>query len=474
MVISCDRTSMQGRLVSAWVGRPEAVEVESLRVMPIHEIVELLGDFEPGNGFDQPSADDLARQLTQVVAADPVRFATDIQSLDDVGLVYKGGLVHGFRDAAEAGRGFDWSPVLDLCQRVMSEAGTLSGLDAVSARREVTDLLQSGLDPKGSEIPFEFRLRVWELLVDLIEDSEPSSVGSAFSLYEQAINMTRGRAMEAAICYGVWIYKRTKSKGEHDRVFTLDEAQELREALERHLDPEVESSLAVRSVYGVKLPTLHGLDPGWVKDNLGQLFPKGETKVRSRQATWEGYLCYARLNLSLLDLIRDEYARSIELLGFPNLEVRRKPDEQLGTHLMIFYWHGRLALDDPMLVRFFEIASDGLRADVLASIGQDLRAGDEPLAADVIARLKELWEWRIEKARGGPQDDYQAEMAAFGWTFNSGELGDSWGLGQLEATLKIAGQAAIDHLVVERLALLATESPSETMRCLGFMVDGAK
>jgi len=69
-------------------------------------------------------------------------------------------------------------------------------------------------------------------------------------------------------------------------------------------------------------------------------------------------MCYARLNLSMLNLLRDEYARSIELLGSSNLEECRKPDEQLGTHLMIFYWHGRLALDEPMLERFFEIASE--------------------------------------------------------------------------------------------------------------------
>ena len=65
-------------------------------------------------------------------------------------------------------------------------------------------------------------------------------------------------------------------------------------------------------------------------------------------------------------------------------------------------------------------------------------------------------------------------MAAFGWTFASGELGISWGLSQLEATLDIAGQAAIDHLVAERLALLAPKHPSETVRCLALMVDGAE
>ena len=64
-------------------------------------------------------------------------------------------------------------------------------------------------------------------------------------------------------------------------------------------------------------------------------------------------------------------------------------------------------------------------------------------------------------------------MAAFGWTFASGELGDSWLLRQLEATLNIAGRTAIDHQVVEQLASLAEEYPSDTMRCVELMVAGA-
>ena len=92
------------------------------------------------------------------------------------------------------------------------------------------------------------------------------------------------------------------------------------------------------------------------------------------------------------------------------------------------------------LVRFFEIASDDLRSEVLAKLGQDLRASEEPLEDDVTARLKALWEWRTQTARGGPQDNYRGEMAAFGWTFASGQLGVCWELDQLEATLDIAGQ----------------------------------
>lgn len=463
--------------VASWAGHPEAVGVERLSAMPLQDIVELVSGFEPGDGFDEPSADDLARELTQAVAADPDRFATNVSVFNEVSLVYKGGLVHGFRDGAEAGRVFDWGPVLNLCQQVVPEAGTLSGRDSASARREAADLLHSGLAPKGIEIPFEFRLSVWEILAALIEDPDPSTKREAektgFAPYELAINTMRGRAVEAAIYYGVWVYRHTKSEGGHDHTFTLDEAPELREALERHLDVAADTSLAVRSVYGVYLPTLHGLDTGWVSDNRGKLFPKDETGVGLRQAAWEGYVCYARLNLSMLNLLRDEYARSIELLGSANLEEHRKSDEHLGKHLMIFYWHGRLALDDPMLVRFFEVAPDEVRAQVLAAMGQDLREDHEPLTDDIAARLKGLWEWRIERARVGIEGDSQAEMAAFGWTFASGKLGDFWGLEQLESTLSIVGQAAVDHLVAERLASLAAEYPADTVRCLSLMVGGA-
>ena len=176
----------------------------------------------------------------------------------------------------------------------------------------------------------------------------------------------------------------------------------------------------------------------------------------------------------MLDLLRDEYSRSVELVGSSALEETKKADEQVGTHLLSFYGHGRLTLKDPLMVRFFEVCSDEVRGQVLASMGQDLRKDHEPLSADARARLRELWEWRIDEAREGTQGDYQAEMAAFGWTFASGEAGDDWGLRQLEACLSVASRTAIDHLVVERLASLAEEYPIGAVRCLDLLVEGVE
>ena len=55
--------------VFTWMRDPEAVGVDRLKEMSLPEIAELLQRFEPGDGFGRPSADDLARELTQAVAA---------------------------------------------------------------------------------------------------------------------------------------------------------------------------------------------------------------------------------------------------------------------------------------------------------------------------------------------------------------------------------------------------------------------
>ena len=184
-------------------------------------------------------------------------------------------------------------------------------------------------------------------------------------------------------------------------------------------------------------------------------------------------MCFSRFNLSLVEPLRDEYARSIELLGTPTLEEQGRPEEHLGEHLLAFYWHDRLKLDDPLMVRFFEVANDQVRGQALAFVGQSLRSGDQRPTDDVVERVKALWEWRVESSEKG-QGAHSEEMTAFGWTFASGQLDAAWDLAHLEATLPLAGQMAVDHEVAERLASLATTHPHETLRCVGLMVDGAR
>ena len=464
-----------GRVAVRW-GGPTAVGADKLSSMPSAEIVAFIVGFEPSDGFSEPSAEDLASELADAVPLDPERFSSHAPQFRDLAPEYLEGFVRGFRNAAEGGKPIGWKPVLDFCTHVLDRA---AGEDAWrQVRRDVVDLLHSGLAPKGTETPFEFRDQVWTLIDRLVEDPEPSPEYEALYLgsgpYHLAINSTRGRAMETAVLYGLWVYRCTKPAGAEQFDFSLEIVPELKAALEHHLDPTRDPSLAVRSIYGAFLPVLHGLDSKWVTANLGRIFPSDGELIQLRSAAWETYLCWSNgFNLSMLELLRDEYGRAIELLGSPTLEERGRPEERLGQHLMIFYWHGKLELRDPLLDRFFESAPGAVRGQALGSVGRSLRAADAQIPSEVTPRLRALWEWRAEASR----DDAAAhaeEMAAFGWWFPYEGLDEDWALEQLEASLTIASKVDIDHAVVERLAALAPPHPALTVRCFGLMIDGAE
>ncbi|MDA1347638.1 MAG: hypothetical protein O3A47_02040 [Chloroflexi bacterium] len=465
-------------VTTGWVGPAQAVGVDRLNEMAPDEIAALAGAFKGGDGFDQPSEEDLGREIGQSAASSPERFTADLCAFDDVDLTYKGGLVRGFRDAAEADRQIDWKPVLEFCQRVLSTAGLRTEPDAAGARREIIDLLHSGLAPKGEEIPIDQRELVWSLLALLQDDPDPTQERedeySWGGPYGRAINTNRGRAIEAVIYFAIWVYRRTRADSKNAQPFSFDNVPGMREVLERHLDVSDDASLAVRGVYGKYLPTLAGLDREWVTANLHSLFPHKESETHLRRAVWEAYAVYARIGLSMLDLLRGEYEKSVNLVGSGNIEASRNPDVLLGQHLLIFYWHGRIDLDDQLLVQFFEIASDDVRAAVTEDLGQGLRGEQDPIADEVGDRLRLLWEWRIKTAQNNSPNAHKQEMASFGRTFSSGKLGDAWALERLEETLSIAGEALIDHQVAERLASLAPEYPETSVGCLSMMIEGAR
>jgi hypothetical protein len=176
----------------------------------------------------------------------------------------------------------------------------------------------------------------------------------------------------------------------------------------------------------------------------------------------------------MIELLREEYARSVSLLGSPTLEDRGKPEERLGEHLLTYYWHGKLDLHDPLLDEFFSRASDTVRGHSLSYLGRSLRNADGPISPDVIQRLKALWEWRVELSSRPKPEDHIEEMSAFGWWFVSNQLDEAWALHQLEASLKISGKVDIDHEVVGRLADLAPNYPNIAVRCLRLMIEGAR
>jgi hypothetical protein len=270
-----------------------------------------------------------------------------------------------------------------------------------------------------------------------------------------------------------------ESGGRNHATRRFDRMPEVQAVLDKHLDPQVDSSAAIRSVYGQWFPWLVMLDPNWARANTSRIFPPDEPAKDLRDAAWRTYIVYSTPSDEAFEILEEQYRQAIDRIEIPaDPEAgRNAPDSRLAQHLMIQYWRGKLAEDDPngLLVHFYAKADPKLRYWALEFVGTSLRNTQGPVASEILQRLQKLWATRLQVVRAaGPSSPQKEELTAFGWWFASRKFPDSWSLEQVLEVLRLSGSIEPDHLVVEQLAELAASEPAKAVECLALIVEGDK
>ncbi len=476
-----------------WVGPTSPKAADELKAMPISEIVEFLRTWEPPKTlFGEPSREGLGRELSSVVADDPERFAAEAPSFQGLDPTYVRHVLAGLREAAKQGKTFAWEPVLELCDWVLSQPREIPGraireLDADPGwgwtRKGIADLLLAGLETAENSIPFDLRERVWAILKPLTDDPDPTPEyeqrygGSNMDPATLSINTTRGKAMHAVIRYALWVRRHLeKAPNAAERLAKgFDEMPEARKVLEAHLDPAREPSLAIRAVYGWLFPWLVLLDSKWARAHAARIFPAEKGEAAFFDAAWNTYVTFCRPYDNVWEILRPQYQHAVERIGAQRAETRwlANLDEKLAEHLMAFYWRGKLSLDDPMFVAFWEKAPAAVRAHALRFVGRSLRGTKGEVPPQILKRLEELWEWRLATAKKAElPSGFEEEMAAFGWWFVSDKFDIDWAIAQLSESLQRSHKSDPDRMVLEQLARTAQSHPRESVECLRMIAEG--
>ncbi len=458
---------------------------EEIKSMSLEDLIEFLKTWKPPEeGIFGPSPRGLERELMHAVTADPERFAAGAEAFQGVDPTYVRALLSGLREALKQGKAFDWVPVLKLCGWVVAQPTEIPGrqVSEISAdpdwgatRKTIAYLLTLGFGNHPGAIPFELRQQVWEVLRPLTEDPDPTPNDEQRD-YEGnmdpvtlAINTVRGQALEAVIQYALWVRRHFEKAPDAETRLQrgFDEMPEVRGVLEAHLDPSREPSWAVRSVYGRWFPWLALLDPEWARTHASAIFPHDNEPLF--EAAWNSYVISCRAYDGVLDMLRPHYQFAVEHIGARKVSLPwlEDPDENLAEHLMVFYWRGRLSLEDPLFTTFWQQATDNLRAHAIAFIGRALKQTEEEIPQEILERLKRLWAWRLAAVQEAQDaSSHEKEMAAFGWWFVSAKFDPEWALEQLCISLQIAGKTAPVHLVLEQLAKTAETHPLKSVECL--------
>lgn len=452
-------------------GPTSPVSTEELAAMTPEELAGYLGSWRPTAGWDTPTAEGLSRTLVELAAASPGQYAAHALSFKGLDPTYVRGFFTGWRNAAKEGQSFEWASVLDLARWAIAQpreiAGHEDGLDADPhwgwARKRLGDLLSRGLEAGNSEIPFELRSTVWELLSHLIDDPDPDPADemrpNGLDPFNLSINTVRGEAMHGIMRYVHWV-------GRHNSAST-GLPTEVIPVLEAHLDPARDSSAAVHAVVGWSFPYLFRADRGWAAAHVDDVFPADEEYRNLWQASFFTYVLWQKPFTDLFPLLRKHYERALTELSADLIYPfdTKRLQEHLAGHILGLFWRGTLTVEpEGLLARFLAYAPPWLRGFALGEVGRWLFAQEATM--DVQPRLQQLWH-----ARWNAPDAAADEHFAFGWWFASGAFPPQWSFDQIQSVLKRYGHTDGASHVAGRLVQLANELPADAITTLRLMVE---
>jgi hypothetical protein len=464
------------REMRVW-GATSPVTKEELAALSVDEVVQYLRTWVPDNAIDAPSPEGLARVLQEVVAEASARFARGARRFSDVEPIYARAFVSALTTAA-ASEPLEWSPLLDFSNEVITKQrhrpgrddDLVSGLDLgwESTWLDVIRLVTAGL--RSRAIPVELRDQVWAVISTLADDAEPDRDyeerwgGGGMGPSGLSLNTIRGAAIHAVMQYCSWQAAR-KPEGQTPRI-----EPRVREVLDRHLDPAVERTATIRSVYGQWFAVLVGCDREWAAARTEEIFSVTGAQEALGRVAWESYLHHNRAWPDAFQLLRPQYAAAIELAISGDDGSDDDQREALIGHLLGLYLQEELELGDELLGRFFTHAPIELRASLIHAIGTDLMSADA-VSNETLERLRVLWESRLAAAITLEDPAALHEFSGFAGWFVSAKLDAKWSLTQLMAILDAGGVVDPAFAVIARLAELRETHLNDVVQCLAGLID---
>ena len=426
---------------TTWMGPTSPISAEELGSRSAEEIARYVKSWRPAGDPMSPDPEGLARTLEAVVAEAPAEFLQAHRAFLEGPVRYVSAVLRGLFQAVHDDVAIDWATTIDL----MSWLSTRQSDDSEwsGARKDCIRLLERGL--KRDLVDTRFRKAVWCIIDAMADDADPSPEADAqpaSDLLSRSINTVRGAALHAVIHYSLWVYRSmSKTTDAPSGAFDMNLIPEVRARLERHLDPAIDPSPTIRSVYGEWLPHLVLLDDVWASRHVASIFPSEQPELRD--AAWDTYLRSRGVYNRPFELLRDQYVSAVNCLD--EIDDRDSATAEsvggfLGGHLLVLAGRGLLSWsdDDELLKQFFEKANPDEARRAIWLIGRDLSRPENEIPDEAVSRYKELTEELLGLLKENGRERMK-HLSLLGWWIASGRFGPEWTLDRLEQLIQIAG-----------------------------------
>lgn len=332
-----------------------------------------------------------------------------------------------------------------------------------SARRQVVDFVGACIG-KDVNIESEWRPRIIEVLKAACVAPDPfldrnREVVTPRDYLTDAINTTRGRALENLVAYGYWVRRREGGTAEVPEIFEL---------LELRFASSPKMTYPECSLVAMNFNRLYGLNSSWTRDNVGNLFPQSDSEAW--QIAFGTYLHFNRAHSVLFDILRPQLEFALDNLRLWKSETNRRADPvaHLGEHLLDYFLLGRIPLDgkESPLQRFYNRTTSKEWGHLFDHLGRQLK-NTNSLSDEASDRCKIFFESRLRAAT--PE-----ELKEFTFWLEAECLDAEWRLRALSRTLDVTkGRNRSASMLIERLGKLLAEHPDLVVECLAKLTEGA-
>ncbi len=294
-----------------------------------------------------------------------------------------------------------------------------------TSRRAVCDFIEACID-EDVDVPLWAREHLAGLLDMLctqydwrLDNDKPVLLNREDQLTE-AINTTRGRALENLIKFGFWVRR-------HDDKASIPE---MREIVEKRVSTEASYPLTLPeyAVLGMRFGSLFHLDEQWAVSRKSLLFP--QNNLPAWREAFGNFLRRGRPNRPIIAKLRDQFEFALEHLKYlKELEWTggESAGDFLGQHLFTYYLWDVYPLkgDDSLLERYY-LKTDGERrhwARLFNYVGHSLRNTGRQLDEGLKVRIIALFEWRLEVGEPTELQEFvfwlEAECLEGEWRLNA-------------------------------------------------------
>jgi len=326
-----------------------------------------------------------------------------------------------------------------------------------SARRAVVDLVEACISEEVS-VSAEWQPQIYELLrlACTVQDQRLDKNGAIVTPRDyltDAINTTRGRALENLVSYGWWLRRQERP------------APEVFDVLESRFSGKPALSIPEYTLLATSFGRLWGLNADWMQHHVDDFFPK------SKQETWKAafgaFLNFIQPYKPWFELLEPHFELGLDNLQQPH-ETKARPtfSDSLGWHLFLHYLWGQFDGRPNLLELFYARTRPAEWALLFDQIGRSLKSTNS-LSNELSARVKEFFEKRLSVAN-------DEELREFTFWLGAECLDPEWRLRALSRVLDITGGRGLSaSILIEDLQKIAGTQPGLVMECFRKLTNAA-